>query len=124
MGAPDSPQRGSPNSAARGARACLLRADPKGRAPDVAPPPQWHLDIWDGLRSLPRRELEAIVLRYVADLPVLEVATIMKIAPGTVASTLHDARAHLAVTLASEETPQRSTLTSAGPDESKDISDG
>jgi RNA polymerase sigma-70 factor (ECF subfamily) len=64
--------------------------------PVEAPPPQWSDEVWAALAALPRREREAAALRYVADLPVAEVASIMGVAPGTVASTLHAARARLA----------------------------
>ena len=65
-------------------------------APAEAAPPAWSPEVWEALATLPRREREAIALRYVADLPVAEVASIMGVAPGTAASTLHDGRARLA----------------------------
>ena len=46
-------------------------------------------DLWRAVRSLPRRQQEAVVLRYVADLPLTEVAAAMGCAEGT-------AKAHLA----------------------------
>ncbi|QYG94675.1 sigma-70 family RNA polymerase sigma factor [Iamia sp. SCSIO 61187] len=68
-------------------------------APVEAPPPAWSPEVWEALAALPPREREAVVLRYVADLPVGQVASIMGTAPGTAASTLHSARARLARTL-------------------------
>jgi RNA polymerase sigma-70 factor (ECF subfamily) len=69
-------------------------------APVEAPPPAWSPEVWEALAALPRREREAVALRYVADLPVGRIATIMGVAPGTAASTLHSARARLARVLA------------------------
>lgn len=66
---------------------------------DHAPPPSWPIELWDGLRHLPPRELEAIVLRYVADLTVQDVAAAMGTTAGTAGSTLHAARLHLAARL-------------------------
>jgi RNA polymerase sigma factor (sigma-70 family) len=48
---------------------------------------------------LPERQRLAIVLRYLADLPVDDVAAAMSCAPGTVKSTLHSALARLHVDL-------------------------
>ena len=56
--------------------------------------------LWDAVRALPDRQREAIALRYVLDLEQHEVAEAMGIRPGTVASTLHAARAQLASVLA------------------------
>jgi RNA polymerase sigma factor (sigma-70 family) len=56
--------------------------------------------LWDAVRRLPDRQREAIALRYVLDLEQHEVAEAMGIRPGTVASTLHAARAQLASVLA------------------------
>jgi len=67
-----------------------------------AAPPEWSVELWDALRRLPPRERTAIVLRHVADLPVEEIARAMRIAGGTVGSTLHSARRHLAAALADE----------------------
>jgi RNA polymerase sigma-70 factor (ECF subfamily) len=69
-------------------------------APVEAAPPAWSPEVWEALATLPRREREAVALRYVADLPVDQIATIMGIAAGTAASTLHSARARLARALA------------------------
>jgi RNA polymerase sigma factor (sigma-70 family) len=53
-------------------------------------------ELWTVVRALPDRQCQAIVLRYVADLPELEIAAVMGITRGTVASTLADARVKLA----------------------------
>jgi RNA polymerase sigma-70 factor (ECF subfamily) len=62
--------------------------------------PESDIELWEVVRSLPARQCEAVVLRYVADLPEAEIATAMGISRGTVASTLSDARARLATLLA------------------------
>lgn len=69
-------------------------------------PADWSAEVWDALRSLPERQRVAVALRFVADLPSIEVARVMGIAPGTVASTLSAARARLALLLAD---PQEAT---------------
>ena len=48
------------------------------------------------MRSLPDRQRMAVVLRYLADLTEPDIATIMGVSRGTVASTLADARRSLA----------------------------
>jgi RNA polymerase sigma-70 factor (ECF subfamily) len=52
-------------------------------------------DLWRVVRSLPRRQQEAVVLRYVADLPVAGVAAAMGCAEGTAKAHLARARAAL-----------------------------
>jgi RNA polymerase sigma-70 factor (ECF subfamily) len=47
------------------------------------------------LEHLPRRQRAAVVLHYLADWPVADVAAALGVAPGTVKSTLSDARAAL-----------------------------
>jgi DNA-directed RNA polymerase specialized sigma24 family protein len=65
------------------------------RPVDVTPPPG-DPDLWAAVWALPPRQRQAIALRYVADLPEAEVASLMGAAPGTVAATLHQARRRLA----------------------------
>jgi len=57
-------------------------------------------EVWDLVRSLTARQRTAVVLRYVADLTEPEIATIMRVTRGTVASTLADARRALGDALA------------------------
>ena len=59
-------------------------------------PATWSIEIVDAMRLLPMRERIAITLRYVADLSTDQIAEAMSIAPGTVGSTLHSGRQHLA----------------------------
>jgi len=52
-------------------------------------------DLWDAVAALPRRQREAIVLRFVADLPEADVAAAMGISRGGVSATLHQAKQSL-----------------------------
>lgn len=61
-----------------------------------------RLDVWDAIRSLPRRQQEAIVLYYFSDLSIGSIAEALEIAAGTVRATLHQARQRLAVELGGE----------------------
>jgi DNA-directed RNA polymerase specialized sigma24 family protein len=87
--------------------ATLLRRHPTGPRSGglLAPPSDWSPEVWDALRSLPRRERTAVALRYVADLSTDQIAEAMGVAPGTVGSTLHAARRHLAAALGDEPDP-------------------
>lgn len=53
------------------------------------PDPDAAVDLWRAVGALPRRQQEAVVLRYALDLPVADVAAAMGCAEGT-------AKAHLA----------------------------
>ncbi len=77
-----------------------LRRTSPDRA-DWSSPPDWSVEVWDALGRLPQRERTAIALRYVADLATTDVAR-AGVAPGTVGSTLHAARRHLATALADQ----------------------
>ena len=63
------------------------------REPDV------HPEVWRALNELPRRQREAIALRYVADLTEADVAHVMGVAVGTASATLTSARRTLATAL-------------------------
>jgi RNA polymerase sigma-70 factor (ECF subfamily) len=67
--------------------------DGVARAADV-------IDVHRAVTSLPRRQREAIVLRYFLGLDVAEVAAHMRIAPGTVKALLHQGRRAMAAALA------------------------
>ena len=45
-------------------------------------------DVWSAVRGLPDRQRRTVVLRYVGDLPEAEIARILGVARGTVASNL------------------------------------
>jgi RNA polymerase sigma factor (sigma-70 family) len=53
-------------------------------------------EVWDLVRSLSPRQQQAVVLRYIADLAEPEIAQVMGVTRGTVASTLAQARRALA----------------------------
>ena len=63
----------------------------------------WIASIACGIAQLPDRQRIAVVLRYLADLPIADVATAMGCAQGTVKSTLHTALTRLRVSLADAE---------------------
>lgn len=54
------------------------------------------LDLRGAIRSLPRRQREAVTLHHIADLPVRDVAKVMGCREGTVKAHLFRAREHLA----------------------------
>jgi RNA polymerase sigma-70 factor (ECF subfamily) len=56
-------------------------------------------EAWDAVKHLSPRQREVIALRYVADLPEAEIATVLGISRGTVSSTLTDARRALGTML-------------------------
>jgi RNA polymerase sigma factor (sigma-70 family) len=57
-------------------------------------------EVWDLVRTLPDRQRTAVVLRYLADLAEIDIAAVMGVSRGTIASTLADARRSLAELLA------------------------
>jgi RNA polymerase sigma-70 factor (ECF subfamily) len=74
---------------------------PGGGSPAAEPAPAgWSPETWTALLDLPPRERQAVAWRYVAGLPVAEVAAAMGVAVGTVTAALHTARRRLAVALA------------------------
>ena len=56
-------------------------------------------EFWRAVGALPVRQREVIALHYVEDLSVVDIAAALEISPGTVKSTLHEARRSLAATL-------------------------
>lgn len=56
-------------------------------------------EVWRAVRALPLRQREVVVLRYVADMTQGQIAATLDIAPGSVASALHDARRALELAL-------------------------
>ena len=68
------------------------RATPTNELP-ILPP---DADVfWAEVRRLPRRQAQAVALRYLYDCPVLEVAEVMGISEGAAKSHLHRARTTL-----------------------------
>jgi DNA-directed RNA polymerase specialized sigma24 family protein len=68
----------------------LPAADPVGGVATI-------LSVRQAIESLPPREREAVVLRFLADLPLVDVAAAMDCAVGTVKATLHHALRSLRV---------------------------
>ena len=60
-------------------------------------------DFWSAVRSLPRRQAQVVALFYLEDLPISDVAQILKMTPGTVKRHLHNGRQTLARRLGIEE---------------------
>jgi RNA polymerase sigma factor (sigma-70 family) len=75
----------------------LLR---RAAQPSTAGGPE--VELWMLLGGLSERQRLAVVLRYVADLPEDEIASVMGVTRGTVASTLFEARRVLAGVLRDE----------------------
>lgn len=61
-----------------------------------------HLDLLEALRRVPRRQAQALVLYYVADLPLSDIAGVMECAPGTVKAHLHAGRRRLAAEMGAD----------------------
>lgn len=81
------------------ARALLrLGNRPPARADDDAYLDADH-ELWQAARKLPKKQAQAIVLRYVDDLEANQIAEIMECQPSTVRVHLTRARAALATTL-------------------------
>lgn len=56
---------------------------------------EWDRTFWAEVAALPQRQRDAIVLHYVQDLPIAEIAAIVEVPEGTVKSDLSRARDHL-----------------------------
>jgi RNA polymerase sigma-70 factor (ECF subfamily) len=67
------------------------------------PDPDALVDLRAAVRALPRRQQEAVVLYYLADLPIPEVAAAMGCREGTVRAHLARARTALARSLGASE---------------------
>ena len=75
-----------------------------GRTTSIAGvPSEEHLDVTKALETLPRRQREVAVLRYLLEMSTAEVAAALGITEGTVKSSLARARAHLVEALAVHE---------------------
>jgi len=85
----------------RNAWRALIRHGP---ATDAAPPNADQIDVVRALRQLPAPQRQAVVLHYLADLPVHEVARTLAVSEGTVKSRLSRARGALAFLLNEEAT--------------------
>jgi RNA polymerase sigma factor (sigma-70 family) len=70
--------------------------------PPLGVPPDEHLDLHDAIRGLGQEHRTVVVLHYLADLPVEEIAAVLGVPEGTVKSRLSRARAALAERLRTE----------------------
>jgi RNA polymerase sigma-70 factor (ECF subfamily) len=68
------------------------RADPLVDEDVAVLTPDDRLDVERAIRRLPSRQRQVVVLHYLADLAVAEVAEVLGISVGSVKSHLHDAR--------------------------------
>jgi RNA polymerase sigma-70 factor (ECF subfamily) len=57
------------------------------------------MDLWTAIRRLPKRQAQAVVLYYLADLPLRDVAVVMGCREGTAKAHLDRARKHLAASI-------------------------
>jgi DNA-directed RNA polymerase specialized sigma24 family protein len=69
-----------------------LRSRGGGPLPRESPNPEEGVDLWSVVSRLPRRQQEAVVLYYRIDLPVAEIAQILRCSEGTVRTHLARAR--------------------------------
>jgi RNA polymerase sigma-70 factor, ECF subfamily len=68
--------------------------------PALAELPVSGADFWRAVRSLPRRQAQAVALHYLEDLPVADIARVLGCAEGTVKAHLHHGREALGRRLA------------------------
>lgn len=68
-----------------------------------AEPVEPSTELWELVRTLPRRQRDVVVLRYVGDLPQADIAAVLGIRRSTVSSTLTQAHRALAALELSEE---------------------
>lgn len=87
----------------------MLRERPVARLLQEAPEPD-RTDLRQALATIPRTYREVIVLHYLADLPVVEVAAILEVPVGTVKSRLSRGREALKGLLDDIETPPLSQV--------------
>jgi RNA polymerase sigma factor (sigma-70 family) len=93
--------------ALRDARRKVQRRDEPGEGMDPAgvgfeEATVTSLTVHEMLRDLPLRQRTAVVLRYLAGLPIAEIAEVMGCAEGTVKATLHSALRRMRVDLTEE----------------------
>ena len=86
-------------------RARDLREAHRHRAPDAVwaiGSPAEASGLWEAVRALPERQRAAVVLRYVEDLSIADIAAILDVTDGTVKASLAHARTSLSRRLAME----------------------
>jgi RNA polymerase sigma-70 factor, ECF subfamily len=87
----------------RGARWRLVGRAPAAQPPSLDRSVDEPVDVHRALLRLPPAQRAAVVLHYLHDLPVAEVAATLGVTPGTVKTHLHRARASLAPLLGEPE---------------------
>jgi RNA polymerase sigma factor (sigma-70 family) len=80
------------STALNAARRMLRRRPYAFSVPSANPDYESATELWDVVRRLPRRQREAVVLRYVVDLNLSEIAATMGCRKGTVKAHLSSAR--------------------------------
>ena len=87
----------------RSERRARTRLRTSGIEEDGQAPTAIRIDIERALAGLPRRQREAVVLRYYLGMDTREVAAVLEVSEGTVKSTLFRARATLASALGEQD---------------------
>jgi RNA polymerase sigma-70 factor, ECF subfamily len=79
-------------------------------AREVQPVDRESDQFWAAVRALPERQRHAVALHYLDDMSVADVAHVLEVTEGTVKTSLHMARRHLAAALgATHGAPSAST---------------
>lgn len=84
-------------------RRFLMKSKPPEPAPGANPD---HVALVKALSQIPAKQRRAVVMHYLADMPIADIATATGARPGTVKSWLHRARNELAALLRDTE-PER-----------------
>jgi RNA polymerase sigma-70 factor, ECF subfamily len=79
-------------SRVREAKALFRLATRWGVPTGVYELPAEHAEVWSAVRSLPKRQRQVVALYYLADYTIIEIATALSIAEGTVKAHLHQGR--------------------------------
>jgi RNA polymerase sigma factor (sigma-70 family) len=74
----------------------LARLAAGRREPELDPLPADNADFWRAVRTLPQRQAQAVALYYLEDLSILQIASVLDCAEGTVKAHLAKARQTLA----------------------------
>jgi RNA polymerase sigma-70 factor (ECF subfamily) len=80
----------------------LRRSQHELAAPDVDAPSASQVDLVRALRNLPANQRQAVVLHYLADMSVADIAAFTGAAEGTVKAWLHRGRSALSATLSGD----------------------
>ncbi|MGH3711873.1 MAG: SigE family RNA polymerase sigma factor [Micromonosporaceae bacterium] len=89
-------------------RKYVSRSGPPGHQPEASPD---RVALVAALRRIPEQQRRALVMHYLADLSVADIAREVGVADGTVKSWLHRGRHELAKLLADAPEPQREEVT-------------